>query len=823
MRACNQNLIGFPIPLVDYRPTRDSRAKKFREHGGDTGMDRGIGAGWRRAAAMLAVLATAAAAHAAEVPAAPAADAGVDSEGDIIVTARRREERAQDVPIALSVVGQAQLEATGNFTLTQIQQLVPALQVFSFNPRNTNVNIRGFGSNVAIAVDGLENGVGFYIDQVYYGRVGTSQFDLVDLDRIEVLRGPQGTLFGKNTTAGAINITSRLPSFTPEFSGEATLGDHGYHQVRGSASAPLIADRLAVRLSVADTHRDGFVRNVRTDRRLQDYDNFTVRGQLLATPTDRLQIRLIGDLSRQRLNCCISIVAGVFDRYDNGNAVPNSYAARIARAGYVGVPVDAFARRTDADSPIRANMSAWGFSGQVDWDLGRAALTSVTAYRRWTWDPANDSDAIGLPILTEAYQANRQRQFSQELRLASTGSNPVDYVVGLYYFRQIVYGTGAVGYGAAAANWFLPTVPAAVGGAALNGFHASAASDPETRSYAGFAQSTWHATERLSLTAGLRFTHENKDGSYSQTQDGGVDPATLPAAFATAVRAIRNGFNPNVAFSARRRDDSLSGTATVSYAVAPDALAYASYSRGNKSGGLNLAAIPAGVPTTVRPEKVDNYEVGLKSQFVDRTVTLNLAGFWTDVRDYQTAILDTVPGSVGTVQYIANIPRARSRGAEADARWAPTRLVALTASAAYTDGTYRSYVNGPAPVESGVAVADLSGRRLAGVAKFSYALGADAAQPVGDGREVYGHADWSHRSSFYTAVGDSRFSRVAGYGLLNLRAGLRAGDQRWDVSVWARNVLDKDYFQTLSPANTGLVLGITGDPRTLGATFRTKI
>lgn len=151
-----------------------------------------------------------------------------DYGNEIIVSARRRDESAQDVPIALSVIGAAALEQTGNYTLTQVQQIVPSLQVFSFNPRNTNINIRGLGSNVALTNDGLENGVGFYIDNVYYGRVGQSQFDLVDLAQIEVLRGPQGTLFGKNTTSGAINISSKKPSFDPEFSGEASVGDYGY-------------------------------------------------------------------------------------------------------------------------------------------------------------------------------------------------------------------------------------------------------------------------------------------------------------------------------------------------------------------------------------------------------------------------------------------------------------------------------------------------------------------------------------------------------------------------------------------------------------------
>ena len=748
------------------------------------------------------------------------ASADASDEGEILVTARHREERAQDVPIALNVVGQQQLEATGNFTLGQVQQLVPALQVFSFNPRNTNINIRGFGSNVAFTTDGLENGVGVYVDQVYYGRVGTSQFDLVDLDRIEVLRGPQGTLFGKNTTAGAINISTRAPSFTPEFTGEATLGDYDYHQVRGSLSAPIIADKLAFRLSIADTHRDGFLYDTTTRQHPQDYDNFSVRGQLLAKPTDRLSIRLIGDFERQRLNCCIGVPTRVFTSYDNGAPIANNYIDRITRAGYTPLPVDPFARRTDADSHFQANMYGYGISGQIDRDLGKAAITSITAYRHWHWDPANDGDSIGLPVVTEAFQANRQSQVSEELRLASTGTNRIDYVAGLYYFWQIVRGFGATAYGSAAPNWFLPTVPTTISGPALDGFRAPTTSNPETHSYAAFAQGTWHVTDRLSFTGGLRFTHEDKEGSYTQGQTG-PDLSTLPAASAAAAQAIRNSFNPVLAFSASRHDDSLSGTANLSYKIRPDVLVYATYSRGNQSGGLNLTAIPAGVPTTVKPEKVDNYEIGLKSQFLNRTVTANLAAFWTNVRDYQTAIV-TQSTTTTYIQYIANIPKARARGFEADTSWSPNEFVTLSASAAYTDARYISYPDGPQQFESPAPVTDLSGRPLAGVPRFTYALNADLAQPVGN-VQIYGHADWSHRSSFFTAVSDSRYSLVPGYGLANLRAGVRTPNQRWDLSCWVRNLFDKEYFQTLSPSNIGLVTALLGDPRTFGVTLRTKI
>ena len=747
----------------------------------------------------------------------------------IVVTARRREETAQDVPIALSVVDNSQLEATGNFTLGQIQQLVPSLQIFSFNPRNTNVNIRGLGSNVALTNDGLENGVGFYIDNVYYGRVGQSQFDLVDLQQIEVLRGPQGTLFGKNTTAGAINITTRAPVFDYELQGEATVGDYGYHQVRGSLSGPLIGDVVAFRLSLADTHRDGFLYNVTTRQDAQNYDNFTARGQLLIRPASNLDIKLIGDFSRQKQDFVLNVFAGIFSNYDNGAVIPNNFLQRAARAGYTPLPIDPFARLGDSNSPFQSNMDSYGASGQIDWNLGGAALTSITAYRWWDWNPANDGDATALPIITKAQQANRQRQFSQEVRLASTGKRTIDYVVGAYYFWQIVRGFGATAYGANAANWNLPTVAAAVGNAALNGFEANSISTPETKSLAFFGQADWNITDTLALTGGLRFTNEKKSGAFSQFHVAGTNLATLPTAVATAALAIRNQFNPVTSFETSFTDNSLSGLLSLSWKPTPAVLTYATYSRGNKSGGLNLTNLPAGIDPDVRPEKIDNFELGLKSQLWDRRVTFNLAGFWTETTDYQTAITELTPGTVNVRQYIANIPKVRSRGIEADLVVAPSEWLSFTASGSYVDATFRDYRNAPqAPENLNLGgIQDLTGRQIPGVPKFTYTLGVDASQPLfesgGHTLELYGHADFSHRSSLNTTVSLSRYGEVEGYGILNARIGVRLADGSIDASLWARNLTDTEYFQTLSPGNTGAITAIIGEPRTIGVTLRTKI
>lgn len=752
---------------------------------------------------------------------------------EIIVSARRRDESAQDVPIALSVVGASQLEATGNYSLTQIQQIVPSLQVFSFNPRNTNINIRGLGSNVALTNDGLENGVGFYVDNVYYGRPGQSQFDLVDLQQIEVLRGPQGTLFGKNTTSGAINITSRKPSFDPEFSGEASVGDYGYYQLRASASGAIIDDLLAVRISGSSTERRGFLYNDTQNERAQDYSNWSVRGQLLFTPTPNLEARIIGDFSRQKQNHVLNVFADYFGTYDNGAAIANSFAERAARfPGYSFPTIDPFARRGEADSHYQSNMDGYGVSGQLDWDVGAVKLTSITAYRWWDWNPANDGDSTSLPVIVKAQQANRQRQFSQEIRLASDTDGPIDYVVGAYYFWQVIRGKGASAYGPAAGLWNRPAtspIPLAAWDAALNGFEANSTSDPRTKSYALFGQLDWKFTDRLTLTAGLRYTHEKKSGSFTQIHVAGTNLATLPAGLAAQAAALRAQFNPVTSYSTGFTDNSVSGLATLSWQFSDDALAYATYSRGNKSGGLNLTNLPAGIDPDVAPEKVDSYELGIKTQWFDKAVTLNVAGYWTEISDYQTAITEQVPNTVNVRQYIANIPGVRSRGVEGDLSYAPSDRASFYASIAYADTTYSDYRTAPQAPErlNQGGIQDLTGEQLPGVPKLTSTLGGDVSAPLGNlgGRDLslYGHADYSHRSTFNTSSTDSRYADVPAYGIANARIGIRTDDGLFDLSIWARNLFDEDYFQTLSPGVTGIVTSLIGEPRTIGATLRTRL
>lgn len=746
---------------------------------------------------------------------------------ELVVTARRRTERAQDVPIALTALAGETIERTGVYNLVQIADLAPTLVIRNNNARNTFANIRGLGSN-SDQNDGLEIGVGFYIDDVYYGRIGASQFDLIDLDRVEVLRGPQGTLFGKNTTAGAISITTRQPEFETGFRGEVSLGEYGYHQVRGSLTGPLLGDTVAYRLTISDTHKDGLLTNLYNGRKINDFDNFSARGQLLIKPADAVSIRLIGDYSKQTAYSRANSIAGVFTKYDNGYTVSNTFLDRASRAGYT-VPFDIndpFARLVDVNADVRANMEGYGLSGRVDWDLGSAALTSITAYRWWDWYPLNDQDNTSLTVNVRGGTTNWQRQFSQELRLASTGERRLDYVVGLYYFWQVINGLGQYQLGQDYAVWNNHKVDRTLANYAYTGFQSDSIIEPRTKSYAAFGQLTWKATDALSLTAGLRFTHEDKTGLFDQRTVAGNDLSLLSSADRIAAQKLRDDLYPEVRYRTGASNDALTGQVTLSYKVAPDVLTYATYSRGSKSGGLSLGTLPAGISPVVKPETIDSWEAGFKSQFLDRKVTLNGAAYWTEVKNYQTAISEQIGTTTSFIRYISNIPGVRSRGFELDLAVAPSPWVRWTAALAYTDAVYKNYTNAQAaPDKRNISqIQDLSGVQLANAPKFVWNTAVDLTRPVnlwGDS-ELYARVDYTHRSSNDTSGSNSRLTRINGYGLANARIGVRLDDGAFDLSVWATNLFNKNYFTSLSAANNGLITASLGDPQTFGATLRAR-
>ncbi|MCU0948110.1 MAG: TonB-dependent receptor plug domain-containing protein, partial [Porphyrobacter sp.] len=273
-----------------------------------------------------------------------------ESANDIIVAARRRSESAQDVPIAVTVLGAQQIAETGAFNIGRLQQLAPTLQLYSSNPRNTSLNIRGLGVPFGLTSDGFEQGVGIYIDDVYYSRVAAATFDFLDVAQVEVLRGPQGTLYGKNTTAGAVNIRTNQPTFTFEGNAEVSLGNYEFKQARAAVSGPL-SETLAVRVAASLTDRRGTIVNVTSREDIQSLDNIGVRAQLLWQPADTLKITLSGDYNKQEANCCGSVFVRTVATQRPLN---RQFAALAAALNYAPPSLNPFDRVSDLDSPLRA-------------------------------------------------------------------------------------------------------------------------------------------------------------------------------------------------------------------------------------------------------------------------------------------------------------------------------------------------------------------------------------------------------------------------------------------------------------------------------------
>ncbi|MFM9937780.1 MAG: TonB-dependent receptor, partial [Novosphingobium sp.] len=690
---------------------------------------------------------------------------GQSDSDTIVVTARRRAETAQDVPLAISVIGGDHIDSTGSFNVGRLQQLTPTLQYYSSNPRNTAINIRGIGAPLGLTNDGIEQGVGVYIDDVYYARVASSTLDFLDVKQIEVLRGPQGTLYGKNTTAGAINITTRQPTFDFEGRAEATVGNLGYTQFKAAVSGPL-TDKLAVRLAGSYTNRGGTIYNVTTKRNVNEQNNFGLRGQVLFKPAANLEFTLAGDYNRQNPECCVQVYVrtGATQR-----SLDRQYAALTAAQNYAVPSTNPYDRLTDVDVPLKARNGVGGASLRAKFDTGLGTLTSITAWRYWSWDPSNDRDFLGLPITSKSNNPSHQDQYSQELRLSGEKGR-LGYVLGAFGFYQKIGINGIQEQGPAASKFLInPTNSLSADPTVLDGLTAKNDVLFKNTSAAIFGKLTWKLADGVSIQPGFRLNYDKKEGDYRSVVTDGAGALLV---FKTDARGANINSKRELAqlgvltpqsFKAKFSDWNFSGDITAAWDVTRDVHAYATYAKSFKTGGINLNGVPAdavtGVPltelATIKPESVNHYEVGIKTQFLDRKATLNLAIFRTDISNYQAQVSNYAVGALRG--YLANADKARTQGVEVDASFRPSERFNIYGNGAYTDAKYVKFTNAPCPPElsggkaqpldaSGVPIgsADLpgtpggvsppscniSGARLPGVSKWSFSYGAEANLPV---------------------------------------------------------------------------------------------
>lgn len=759
---------------------------------------------------------------------------------EIVVTARRRSETAQQVPIAISVVGGDQIDSTGAFNVGRLQQLAPTIQFYSSNPRNSAVNIRGIGAPFGLTNDGIEQGVGIYVDDVYYARVASATLDFLDVAQIEVLRGPQGTLYGKNTTAGAVNITSNQPTFDFEGKAELSIGNLNFKQAKAAISGP-ITENLAARLAISSTSRRGTLYNVTSDQYIQSQDNIGIRGQLLWKPTENLEVSLVGDWNRQEAICCGSVFVrtGATQRPIN-----RQYAALAAALGYSAPSTNPYDRLSDVDATLNAGNDLGGASLRLKWDLGEGTLTSVTAWRFWDWRPENDRDFTGLSVVAKSQNPSQQNQYTQELRY-NHSTDKFDFVLGGFAFYQRIDTQGTEQHGSDSSRWTLnPSTALGDGSLLINdpsvleGLTAINTQYLKNTSLAIFGQLSWKLSDQFTIQPGVRINYDKKDGFYQRRvflSDGTsvIRDATLTGD-AQIINDARLGVFAPQEISPSFSDWNFSYDLTANYKVNSDVLLYGSYAKSFKSGGINQNGVPSdgsGNPilaaATIKPESVNSFELGVKTQFWDRRATFNLAAFRTDIEDYQANVNN---GQFGVLRgYLANAGKVRTQGLEADFSIRPTERFNAYLNAAYTDAKYKEFVDAPCPPElsggsASPANCDISGQRLPGVSKWALSFGVEAnseAKLFGEDGQFYVGYDGSYRSKFSSNPSPSAYTWIDGYSLSNFRAGFRA-DRGIELYAWVRNAFGKNYMDQLfvGPGNTGLITGLPGDPRTWGGTIK---
>lgn len=768
---------------------------------------------------------------------------------NIIVTAQKREQSLQDVPIVVTAVSEQLLKDTGVKDIKDLTLLTPGLIVTSTsNETVTTARIRGVGT--VGDNPGLESSVGVVIDGVYRPRNGVSFGDLGELERIEVLKGPQGTLFGKNTSAGVINVVSKRPSFEFGSDIELTAGNYGAMEGAASITGPF-SKTLAGRLYVAARERDGLLDVQRGNGpRTEDEDGnrkfYTVRGQLLLQPSDALDIRLTGDYSDRDEECCAAPqkVTGATGPLVDALA-PDSGLLR---------PADPFRRDAFSNRSTGQEITDEGASAEINWDLsGGPTLTSITAWRNWESINGQDSDFTTADILyrdENGLFANEFGQLSQELRIAGE-SERLNWLFGAFYAQedldstnQLIYGTQFRPYFAGLAGAALAPIFAALPASAYpSGLGTRDTYDQESKSWALFTNNSVRITEGLELTLGLRYTSESKDlDSQYRNDHGGVGCSVLrgipplvnnPGAAgvfsigcATFADPVFNNFDSSQSLD----ENEWSGTAKLAYRFTDTVMAYASYARGYKAGGFNLdrerignpalapnpanpAAIRVDADTSFEKELVDSYEVGMKTQWLDDSLLLNASVFFQEFTDFQ---LNTFTG----ISFIvASIPEVTSEGVDLDFVWfTPLEQLSLQGGVTYAETEYGNFVPGP-----GVSPR-LPNNQMSFAPEWSGSLSATFEQPIGASMVWRTNVGAKYTSEYNTGSDLAPQKLQESLTLVNARTGFGAADERWMIEAWAQNLTDEEYYQVVFDATLqpGTFDAFLGAPRTYGLTARFK-
>lgn len=790
----------------------------------------------------------------------------------IIVTASKREQTLQETPIAVSVTTAETIENSQVRDLLDIQTLVPSLRVNQLqSSANTNFIIRGFGNGANNA--GIEPSVGVFIDGVYRSRSAAQIGDLPNLQRVEVLRGPQSTLFGKNASAGIISIVTRAPQF--EFGGSAELSYGNFNAVvaRADVTGPL-SETVAFSLSGNLNQRDGYVEDVVLGTDNNERNRWGVRGQLLFEPSSDLSFRMIADYDKIDENCCsvVNIVDG-----PTGNAIR-------ALGGQI-ISNDRFGNTNALNFVSENEIENWGVSLQMDWALDAIDITAITSYRGVNSFADQDIDFTSADIVQRSEGRGDLRTFTGELRAASDFDGPINFLAGAFFFREDIETNGALEYGAdfkgyadlltggqysalePTLRFLIPTIPAGTFGGQGQGRITNFLYDNTAISV--FGQLDFDITDDVTLSLGGNYTNDRKSvvqNNVSTDVFSGIDLvqagvlAGVPAALATD--PAFNGFLllrglqfippylnfPNAVEDGKTEDNNFSYTARLSWDVTENVSTYFTHATGFKASSFNLSTdsrpfpadfIPgspfqspppasspirdAGLAVTnlsvgtrfADPEEATLYEIGIKGQW--EGIAFNLAIFDQTLEGFQGNVF------TGTGFVLGNAEEWNTKGIEFDSSISPIPELTFTAAFTYLDAEYVSFVGGTAfnPATLNTGPADLSGLRPAGIPEWNVTVGGTYNLEFDSGHTLIFHADFLHESNTQIAEGLPQFTREVNQ--LNASVALELNNGL-TLTAWGRNLTDDVYNTTIFPgvAQAGTLNGYRNFPRTYGGSVKFK-
>jgi len=705
---------------------------------------------------------------------------GQDSSGEgrldeIVVTAQKREQRLQDVPIAVSVVSGALAESTGGFNIEALRTLVPSLNLRKTNTSlNQSLFLRGVGTiNFAIAA---QPSVATVVDGVVLSSAGEAFGDLYDIERVEVLRGPQGTLFGKNASAGVVNIVSKRPGSEMGGYVDVSWFEDNEVRVKGAIDLP-VSDSIRSRTTMTFGEFDGYIENVSTTAAggaLNGYDRRGLRTMWELDAGSSLWT-LIGDYRKSDDNCCVEVI-GLAPTGANANA----YSTLYRGVTFLGDDT----RQVKQDLQMRSTEEAWGVSLQGDFEAGDSTFTTITAYRTWDATEIREGDWIdqAAPYVGNAFAQlhdfgpQTTKTISQEVRLASNGGGTFDYVIGGYYsktdserfFQRNIFNCTASTLAIDATG----QRPCARGSSTYISTFSNATFGADFKNLAAFADGTWNLSDSLRVIGGVRWTQD--DLSYFHNR--------VPTSFAgqPGIRTDLSGFKGS------NKSDNFSGRAGVQFDMNDDVMVYASYARGYKGPAYNVFFnMTVNNTPVIEAETADSFEVGIKSSLLDGRMLLNAALFDAKYDDFQANNFLFLNGTLITT--LTNAGEVSSKGFELDVQAKPTDMLMLGAGVAYTDAKVDSFFTPPgqnATVRAGTKLPLAPEWKASVIGELEIPAGSFTVRP---------NAVVAYQSTSFADLNEPAALRIPGYTTVDLSVAVSSADERLRISLIGRNLADKSY------------------------------